>query len=107
AFGAAGIATAAMRTPTLSHVIALSDDTGIIQHAVHDVPNRSTGYCTDDVARAFIVALQAAAYPTMRADALRLGRVYLSFLHDAQRPDGQFRNFMSYQKEWLEEVGSD
>jgi len=96
-----------MRPPTLSHVLALSDDTGIIQHATYDVPNRSTGYCTDDVARAFIVALQAAAYPQQREEALQLARTYLSFLHDAQLPDGRFRNFMSYQQEWLEDVGSD
>jgi len=43
--------------PPLDHLIALSDDTGIIQHALEAVPNRATGYCTDDVARAFMVAL--------------------------------------------------
>jgi hypothetical protein len=71
------------------------------------VPNRSTGYCTDDVARAFIVATQAAAHPDLRSDAIRIGRTYLSFLLDAQRPDGRFRNFMAYDRRWLEEVGSE
>jgi hypothetical protein len=71
------------------------------------VPNRSTGYCTDDVARAFIVATQAAADPDLRTAAIRIGRTYLSFLLDAQLPDGRFRNFMAYDRRWLEEVGSD
>ena len=41
----------------MNHLIALTDDVGVIQHAVEDVPNRSTGYCTDDVSRAFMVVL--------------------------------------------------
>ena len=93
--------------PALTHLRALSDDTGIIQHAFHDVPNRSTGYCVDDVARAFIVAVQASSHAGMREEALRLGRVYLSFLHDAQRDDGRFRNFMAYDRRWLDDVGSE
>ncbi len=93
--------------PPLDHLIALTDDTGVLQHAVRDVPNRSHGYCTDDVARAFIVACQAAAHERLRPEALRLGRIYLSFLHDAQRPDGRFHNFMSYERRWLDEVGTE
>lgn len=93
--------------PSLDHLVALSDDTGIVQHAVLDVPNRSTGYCTDDVARAFIVACLASSHERLREDALRLGRTYLSFLHDAQLPDGRFHNFMSYDRSWLDEVGSE
>jgi len=93
--------------PSLEHLRTLTDDTGVIQHAVRDVPNRSTGYCTDDVARAFIVACGAAGHDRLRADALRLGAIYLSFLHDAQLPDGRFHNFMSYERHWLDEVGTE
>jgi hypothetical protein len=93
--------------PSLDHLIALSDDTGIVQHAVLDVPNRSTGYCTDDVARAFIVACLASSHERLRTDALRLARIYLSFLHDAQLPDGRFHNFMSFDRKWLDEAGSE
>jgi hypothetical protein len=93
--------------PPLDHLTALSDDTGIVQHATRDVPNRSTGYCTDDVSRAFIVACLAAAHPAQRAEAVRLGRVYLSFLHDAQTPDGRFHNFMAFDRTWLDESGSE
>jgi hypothetical protein len=50
------------RLPPLDHLIALTDDTGIVQHATYDVPNRSTGYCTDDVARAFMVAVAASKF---------------------------------------------
>ena len=93
--------------PPLDHLVALTDDTGIIQHATHDVPNRSTGYCTDDVSRAFMVACRAAAHPGLRSTAIKLGRIYLSFLHDAQLPDGRFHNFMAFDRTWLDEAGSE
>jgi hypothetical protein len=93
--------------PSLEHLVGMTDDTGIVQHAVLDVPNRSTGYCTDDVARAFIVACLASAHDRLRGDALRLARTYLSFLHDAQLPDGRFHNFMAFDRTWLDESGSE
>jgi hypothetical protein len=95
------------RTPPLSHLIALTDDVGVIQHAVLDVPNRSTGYCTDDVARAFMVAIRAAEHESSRPTAVALARTYLSFLHDAQLPDGRFHNFIGYDRRWLDEAGSE
>jgi len=87
-------------------VSALSDDVGIAQHAVLDVPNRKEGYCTDDVARAFIVAIAASAHARQRIQAHALGRTYLAFLHDAQMADGRFHNFMSYARTWLDDVGT-
>jgi len=93
--------------PSLDHLVAMSDDTGIVQHAVLDVPNRSTGYCTDDIARGFIVACLASTHDRLRDDAQRLARTYLSFLHDAQLPDGRFHNFMSFDRRWLDDVGSE
>ena len=97
-----------MRIPaSLEHLTALTDDVGVIQHAVEDVPNRSTGYCVDDVGRALLVATAASAYPELEAEALRLGRIYLAYLLDAQRPDGRMRNFMGYDRRWLEDVGSE
>jgi hypothetical protein len=95
------------QTPNLDHLVALTDDTGLIQHAGRDIPNRSTGYCTDDVARGFIVACGAARHEKLRVESLRLGRIYLAFLHDAQIADGRFHNFMSYDRRWLDEVGGD
>jgi len=95
------------RPPSLQHLEALSDDVGILQHAVYDVPNRLEGYCTDDVARAFMVALAASRHPAYRERASALGGTYLAFLFHAQRPDGQLRNFMSYARSWLDECGTE
>jgi uncharacterized protein YyaL (SSP411 family) len=92
--------------PSLDHLAALSDDTGVIQHALESVPNRSTGYCTDDVARAFVVALSRLRVVPGDEFATRLASTCLSFLHDAQLEDGRFHNFMSYQREWLDDVGT-
>lgn len=79
---------------------------GVIQHAVEDIPNRSTGYCTDDVARAFIVALARLRLVPDDRDAERVASTSLSFLHDAQLEDGTFHNFMSHARAWLDEVGT-
>jgi len=84
----------------------MTDDVGIMQHAVRDIPDRSHGYCTDDVARALMTALRAAERERYRAEAMRLATIYLAFLVDAQRPDGRFRNFMSYDRRRLDEVGT-
>jgi hypothetical protein len=92
--------------PSLDHLSAMTDDAGIMQHAVRDIPNRSTGYCTDDVARALMVALRAAEREGYRVEAMRLANIYLAFLLDAQLPDGRFRNFMSYDRRRLDAVGT-
>ena len=92
--------------PTLQHLITLSDDVGVIQHAVEDVPNRSTGYCTDDVSRAYMVAIAKMEIDPQDPVAERLAAIYLSFLHDAQIEDGRFHNFMSYDRAWLDAVGT-
>jgi len=92
--------------PRLDHLICMTDDTGLLQHARFSVPNRAHGYTTDDNARALVVATKF--YHLFHDDeAERLLNVYLSFVHYAQREDGLFRNFMSYGREFMEEVGSD
>lgn len=94
--------------PPLDHLLALTDDTGTIQHATYDVPNRSTGYCTDDVARALIVSIRAGfVAPPERDRALGLARTSLAFLAHAQLTDGRFHNFMSYGRTWLDDVGTE
>lgn len=92
--------------PSLDHLVRLSDDVGVIQHAFENVPNRSTGYCTDDVARALIVTLARQRIDTADGRAQRLAATYLAFLADAQLPDGRFHNFMSFDRRWLDEVGT-
>jgi len=79
----------------LDHLLRLTDDTGVIQHATFSVPARESGYCVDDNARALIVALHAGR-PSTSIEAKRLISTYLAFLHAAQTKEGQFRNLMSY-----------
>jgi hypothetical protein len=92
--------------PALDHLVALTDDTGLIQHATHDIPNRATGYCTDDIARALIVAVAAARRIATQQAASRLVTTYLSYLHDAQMEDGWFHNFMGYDRTWQDRRGT-
>ncbi len=89
-----------------AHISNLTDDTGMIQHAVFDIPNRKEGYCLDDNARALLLTVWACRYkkdPVAR----RLLPVYLSFVHYMQTDDGYFRNFMSYTKVCPEDRGSE
>ena len=86
---------------SLNHLRTLTDDTGIIQHGFYSLPNRKTGYCVDDNARALIVA--AMYYEQFNEpSALELLNVYLSFLHYAQKDDGWFHNFVDYQRHFLD-----
>jgi hypothetical protein len=84
----------------------MTDDVGILQHATLDVPNRSCGYCTDDVGRALIVACDVARHKGSEAEGARLMSTYLAYLHDAQLPDGAFHNFMGYDRRWQDQVGT-
>jgi hypothetical protein len=86
----------------------LSDDTGILQHASFSVPNREHGYCTDDNARALIVALLGQQLGEAAQTLTPLAYRYLGFLQHAFNAEaGRFRNFMSFDRRWLEDVGSD
>lgn len=95
-----------IREVKLDHLARLTDDTGIIQHATYSIPNRQSGYATDDVGRALVVALMH--YDQYADDAaLPLIVKYLSFLQYAQIPDGRFHNFMNYRREFVDEVGTE
>jgi glycosyltransferase involved in cell wall biosynthesis len=91
----------------LAHLHRMSDDTSIFQHAIYSTPDRHHGYCVDDTARALIAALSA--YDLTRDESLLpLADTYLSFIHHAfNEPVRRFRNFMGYDRRWLEEVGSE
>ncbi len=91
----------------LDHLFRLSDDTGILQHATYASPDRNHGYCTDDNARALLVA--AMSYRLLaNADVLPYLDRYLSFLHHAWNAEHRsFRNFMAYDRTWLDEQGSE
>ncbi len=90
----------------LDHLINLTDDTGIIQHAMYGIPDRSHGYSCDDIGRALTVAVK---YYRQYHDvaALSLTCKCLSFLQLAQLPDGRFHNFMNYQRQFTDDVGSE
>jgi len=91
---------------SMEHALRLTDDTGIVQHAKYGIPNLKEGYCVDDNSRALIMALMA--YQQNRStEALKILPVYLSFIHYMQRDDGNFRNFLSFKREYLDEVGSE
>jgi hypothetical protein len=93
--------------PALDHLVAMTDDVGMFQHARHDIPNRQFGYCTDDVSRALIVAVEASRNRTTEPVATKLIATYLGFLHDAQQNDGWFHNFMGYDRRWQDSRGTD
>lgn len=97
------------RTPELrmDHLLSMCDDTGLFQHAVHAVPDRSHGYCVDDNARALLVAttLEQADEAGLTD---RLTDRFAAFIQHAYNPDtGRFRNFMSFDRRWLEDQGSE
>ena len=94
---AKALAVSSLPDLCLDHLVRLTDDTGVIQHAVYSVPSRSTGYCVDDNARALIVAVHADRMQG-GAETRALVTRYLSYLHGSQQPDGTFRNFMSYER---------
>lgn len=91
----------------LSHLKNMTDDTGLLQHAKYTTPNFHHGYCVDDNARALIAISK---YYSLRKEkeVLPLVHKYLAFLFYAfNRENGRFRNFMSYDRRWLDLVGSE
>jgi glycosyltransferase involved in cell wall biosynthesis len=91
---------------SLNHIYCLTDDTGIIQHAKFGIPNLKEGYCLDDNSRALLMVLMV--YHQMKDEkALAMSPVYLSYIHYMQNTDGTFRNFLSFSRNFLDEVGSE
>ncbi len=105
------------------HVLRMSDDTGMLQHAAFAAPDPRHGYCTDDNARALIAGVyherltpsggdsarrvRTPEWPDRRAMARATWR-YLSFLEYALNDEtGRFRNFCGYDRRWLEPAGSE
>jgi glycosyltransferase involved in cell wall biosynthesis len=84
----------------------MSDGTGMLQHSILGVPNRSHGYCIDDNARALMLMARAPRLPdTQRRHWLS---IYAAFVEHGWNPDTQrFRNFMAFDRSWLEDKGSD
>jgi len=93
----------------LDHLKAFTDDTGILQHANYTIPDCNYGYCTDDNARALLVTAMGQKYlPTNGLGLDFLSSHYLRFLLYAyDDKNGRFRNFMTYSRQWTEEIGSE
>jgi len=89
--------------PSLAHLLRLSDDTGVFEHARGAIPRRHHGYCVDDVARALLVITREPA-PTPGLQTL--GQRCLAFLSHAQAEDGRFHNRFSYDRRWEDTPGT-
>jgi glycosyltransferase involved in cell wall biosynthesis len=90
----------------LDHLHRMTDETGVLQHAMFTVPNYREGYTADDNARALIVS--ALLEELGNSEAFELGSRYLAFIwHAFNRGTCRFRNLMDYQRHWLEDMGSD
>nr|WP_228714694.1 glycosyltransferase family 4 protein [Posidoniimonas corsicana] len=92
----------------LDHVLRMTDSTGIFQHATFSLPNFQEGYCTDDNARALIFTV---LMEDLGRDSIELHQAassYAAFLNHAfDEGTGRFRNFMAFDRTWLEQNGSD
>ncbi len=90
-----------------AHLLSMCDDTGLFQHAVHSTPDRAHGYCVDDNARALLLACELNVEGERGPSELLTSR-FASFIQHAWNPDTRrFRNFMSFDRRWLEDVGSE
>jgi len=93
-------------TPGLTGLVAMTDGTGMLQHAIGIVPDRRHGYCLDDNVRALmLVNLAETLEPAERA---QLSATYASFIQHAWNPEvRRFRNFMNFDRSWCEDCGSE
>jgi glycosyltransferase involved in cell wall biosynthesis len=92
----------------LDHLLNMTDDTGMLQHANFIIPNYEEGYSIDDNARALIVCMHLAELELGNGQHLALATRYLAFINYAfNHENGRFRNFMDYQHHWLEDYGSE
>jgi hypothetical protein len=79
------------------HLLRLTDEVGLLEHARGIVPRLQHGYCVDDVARGLVVVCRE---PSPAVELIALARRYLDFLAQAQAPDGRLRNRLGYDRRW-------
>ncbi len=92
----------------IDHFLSLCDSTGILQHSVYAVADRAHGYCVDDNARALLLSCALAYFSEGRLLPKSNSASYAAFIQHAWNADTRrFRNFMSYDRRWLEPVGSE
>jgi glycosyltransferase involved in cell wall biosynthesis len=91
----------------IGHFLSMCDSTGLLQHAVHSIPDRAHGYCVDDNARALLLSTALATFGETRLSEAMTAR-FAAFIQHAWNPHThRFRNFMSYDRQWLETQGSE
>jgi glycosyltransferase involved in cell wall biosynthesis len=92
----------------LDHLSRLTDATGMFQHATHTIPNFAEGYCTDDNARALLLTVLLEELGQGGPLVHRLATTYAAFVQVAfDRERRRFRNFLGFDRRWLEDVGSE
>jgi hypothetical protein len=92
----------------LEHLWRMTDSTGLFQHATYTIPNFREGYCTDDNARALVLMVLLEELGQDSPESERASGTYAAFLDYAfDREKNRFHNFLSFDRRWLDEVGSD
>ncbi len=91
---------------SLDHIKKMTDKTGIMQHATYGIPDFEKGYCLDDNARGLLMA--CLYYNEKKdSDALTLMTIYLSYIRYMQNEDGSFRNFLHFDRTFVDKIGSE
>jgi glycosyltransferase involved in cell wall biosynthesis len=92
----------------VSHLLRMTDSTGLFQHAIFSIPNFSEGYCTDDNARAFVLAVLLGELGEEPESVRTLATTYAAFLHHAfDVKVKRFHNHLSFDRRWLDAQGSE
>jgi hypothetical protein len=94
--------TVAFPAPRFAHLVRMTDDAGLFEHARHAIVRRQHGYCTDDVARGLVVTCRE---PDPPGAVLRLAECYLTFLTHAQDRAGAFHNRLGPDRRWTDQPG--
>jgi glycosyltransferase involved in cell wall biosynthesis len=102
----AKLASAVLAASSLEGVRRMTDSCGMLQHSLFSVPDRRHGYCVDDNARALILMHRLSG--PIDGERTALTSIYAAFVAHAWNEDARcFRNFMSYERKWLETTGSE
>jgi glycosyltransferase involved in cell wall biosynthesis len=92
----------------LEHLLRMTDSTGLFQHGAYSLPDFREGYCTDDNARALMLTVMLGELGEDTAEMQRAATAYAAFLNYAfDAGTGTWRNFLGFDRRWLEETGSD
>lgn len=88
--------------PPFTHLSRLTDERGVFEHALEDVPREEHGYCVDDAARALVVAIRD---PNPSPRVVQMAEVYLGLVESAIEPDGSAHNRMNHTGQWIDHAG--